>query len=54
MAETASEIAGRSTGQLGVAADSEPEPFVYLTDDEPLQRLDVYVFEESGQDRRQK
>jgi hypothetical protein len=54
MAETASEIAGRSTGQLGVAADSEPEPFVYLTDDEPLQRLDVNVFEESGQDRRQK
>jgi hypothetical protein len=53
MARTASRIAGKGAGGPGMAVDSESAPFVYLTDVEPLRRLDVNIFEEPAQSRRQ-
>ena len=44
MAQTISEITGKSYEDLGISVVSEDEPFVYLNDIEPLKRLDVDIF----------
>ena len=45
MAQTISEITGKSYQELGINVVSEDEPFVYLIDSEPLTRLNVDIFE---------
>jgi hypothetical protein len=45
MAQTISEITGKSYEELGISVVSEDEPFVYLNDIEPLKRLNVDIFE---------
>jgi hypothetical protein len=44
MAQTITEITGKSHEELGISAVNEDEPFVYLNDIEPLKRLYVDIF----------
>lgn len=44
MAQTISEITGKSHDELDISVVSEDEPFVYLTDIEPLQSINVDIF----------
>jgi hypothetical protein len=48
MAQTISEITGKSHEELGISVVSEDEPFVYLVDIEPLQRLYVDIFKRNN------
>jgi len=48
MAQTISEITGKSHEELGISVVSEDEPFVYLNDIEPLKRLDVDIFKQDN------
>jgi hypothetical protein len=48
MAQTISEITGKSHEELGISVVSEDEPFVYLIDIEPLQRLYVDIFKRNN------
>ena len=48
MAQTISEITGKSHEELGISVVSEDEPFVYLVDIEPLQRLNVDIFKRNN------
>jgi hypothetical protein len=44
MAQTITEITGKSYEELGISVVSEDEPFIYLIDSEPLKRLYVDIF----------
>jgi hypothetical protein len=48
MAQTISEITGKSYEELGISVVSEDEPFVYLNDIEPLKRLNVDIFKQNN------
>jgi hypothetical protein len=44
MAQTISEITGKSPEELGISVVSEDEPFIYLNDSEPMKRMYVNIF----------
>ena len=48
MAQTVSEITGKTHEELGISVVSEDEPFIYLTDIEPLKRLYVDIFKQDN------
>lgn len=48
MAQNLSEVAGKSYEQLGISVVSEDKPFIYLADIEPLQRMDVDIFDRNN------
>ena len=48
MAQTLSEITGKSYEELGISVVSEDKPFIYLTDIVPLQRMDVDIFDRNS------
>jgi hypothetical protein len=45
MAQTISEITGKTYEELSINVVSEDEPFIYLTDIAPLKRFNVDIFD---------
>jgi hypothetical protein len=45
LAGAATRVTGKRPGEPGIAVEAEAEPFVYLTDVEPLRRLNVNIFD---------